>query len=331
MKVLDLFIQNGTKVLIEGNKPQILKDDSYVWMVGKGKISIFLTNLTNENMIGVKNFLFEAEQGDLLFGITPEGSPAKCIMASGLVGSHLLRLEVKQLNGLLLEEETSEEAAALVARWLKALANVCKGDDTVQGEIAATEEKLLHGHVYLNYPTFMKHYHSKVLQVAFELWQKQNLIEKQRLQEKISFDRRLMANSISKLASINQKEKTISLEEVSGDNLLDACRLVGKAMNIDIVPPPANNPSSHSIIQVDDVARASRIRTREVALNGEWYKQDGGPILGYMEEDSRPIALIPASPKKYIIHDFTMGVKKVVDKETAAKNKTFWLYILSSI
>ena len=322
MKVLDLFSQNGTKVIIEGNKPQILNDDSHVWMVGKGKISIFLTSLTSENMIGVKNFLFEAEQGDLLFGITPEGSPAKCIMASGLVGSNLLRLEVNHLNVLLLEEET-EEVSNLVARWFKALANVSKGEDRGQGEIAATEEKIFHEYEYLNDPAFMKLYHSKFLQVTSQLWQKQDLLEKQRLQEKISFDRRLMANSISKLASINQKEKTMSLDEISGDNLLDACRLVGKAMNIHIVPPPANNPSNHSIIQVGDIARASRIRTREVALNGEWYKQDGGPILGYLEDDSRPIALIPASPKKYIIHDFTAGVQKVVDKETAAKIKRF--------
>jgi len=89
------------------------------------------------------------------------------------------------------------------------------------------------------------------------------------------------------------------------------------------VSPPSSSPGSQSNTHLDDIARASRIRTREVVLTGEWYKQDGGPILGYMEEDDRPIAFIPASPSKYLLHDLASGIKKVVDKETAAKIKHF--------
>lgn len=323
MKVPDFFNREGTQVPIDGNKPQILDDASYVWMVGPGKIYVFLTTLTKDNMTGAKHFLFEAKQGDLLFGIKPEGFPdKKGFLASGLVGSTLMRLEVNQLRKLI-EEEASEEVKRLVGHWLKALDKVSKTDDISRVEIAATEEKLWHEDEYLNDPLVMEDYHSQVLQSTTELWEKQNLAEKKRLQEKRRHDRRLMANAISRMASINQKEKTISLEEKSGDFLLDACRLVGQGMKIEIVSPPVNSSGSQSNTQIDDIARASRIRTREVALTGEWYKQDGGPILGYMEEDDRPVALIPASPSKYILHDFASGIKKLVDKETAAKIKHF--------
>jgi ATP-binding cassette subfamily C protein len=132
-----------------------------------------------------------------------------------------------------------------------------------------------------------------------------------------------MTNSISKLAAINKDKKTISLEEGSGDFLLDACRLLGQSMNIEILSPPESVPGNQSNTHLEDIARASRIRAREVTLKGEWYKEDGGPILGYMVEDDRPIALIPASPSKYILHDLTLGTKKIVDKETAAKVKYF--------
>src|SRR5690606_34790453 len=101
MLVLDFFNQEGTKVPISGNKPQLLDDADYVWIVGQGRVSVFLTILKSESEIGVKNFLFDVEQGDLLFGITPAGSPEeKCFLASGLSGSTLIRLEVGQLRQL---------------------------------------------------------------------------------------------------------------------------------------------------------------------------------------------------------------------------------------
>ncbi|MDW7675497.1 MAG: ABC transporter transmembrane domain-containing protein, partial [Bacillota bacterium] len=323
MRVIDLFNQEGTKIFIEGNKPQILDDTSCVWMVVGGKISIFLTTLANDNLAGVKTFLFAAKPGDLLFGIAPEGFPdKKGILASGLVGSCLICLKVQQLSDIL-NEHTSEELLPLVNHWLKALANVNKSDDILVEETAATKEKYLDEYEFLMDPLVRDNFHNQVLLSASELWEKENLAEKKRLQEKASHEKRLMANSISWLASIDKKEKTIWLGEVSGDNLLDACRLVGRCSNIQIVQPTMANPGSKSSTQLDDIARASRIRIRKVVLNGEWYKQDSGPILGYMEEDNRPIALIPAAPDKYILHDIAIGEKLVVDKDIAAKLKHF--------
>ena len=322
MKVLDFFNQEGTQVPIEGNKPQILDDASYVWSVGQGKISVFLTTLTNEKKTGVKNFLFEAKQGDLLFGIAPEGFPDKKVfLASGLIGSCLICLKVEQFRNLL-EEETSEEVTTLVEYWFKALGKFSNSDASARVEIASAQEMLLSDD-YLNDPLVMENYHRLVLQSTTDLWEKQNQAEKVRLQEKLRYDQRLMTNSISRLASINQKNKTLSLEESSGDFLLDACHLVGQSIKAEIVSPPISSPGSQSNTRLEDITRASRLRTREVVLKGEWYQQDGGPILGYMEEDDRPIALIPASPSKYILHDLALGIKKVVDKETAKKVKFF--------
>jgi ATP-binding cassette subfamily C protein len=323
MKVMDFFKQEGTPVPIEGNKPQRLDDASYVWIVGLGKITVFLTTLSNDNRTGVKNFLFEAKQGDLLFGITPEGFPdKKGFLASGLIGSSLIRLKVEQLRNLL-EQETAEEVTTLVERWLKALAKASNSDDSSGVEIATAQEKLLSEYEYLKEPLVMENYHSQVLQATAGLWEKQNQVEKIRLQAKVSNDQRLMGSSISRLASINPQNKKLSWEEASGDSLLDACRLVGQSIKVEIVPPPISSSSSQSNTRLEDITRASRLRTREVALKGEWYQQDGGPILGYMEEDDRPIALIPVSPSKYILHDLTLGIEKVVDKETAKKLKFF--------
>ncbi len=323
MQVLDFFNQAGTQVPIEGNKPQMLEDASYVWIVGQGTISVFLTTLTNDSKAGVKKFLFEVKPGELLFGVTPQGLPNKIgFLASGLIGSRLIRLKVEQLRKVL-EDETSEEVITLVEQWLKALAKVSNIDDCLPMEIASTQEPLFQEHDYLNDPLVREKFHSQVLWSTANLWERQNQVEKIRLQEKERYHHRLMVSSISRLISINQKEKSISLEEASGDFLIDSCRLVGRSMKIEIVSPPTSSPESQAKTPLEDIARASRIRIREVALNGEWYNQDGGPILGFMEEDDRPIALIPTSPSNYILHDLALGIKKTVDKETASKVKHF--------
>lgn len=131
---------------------------------------------------------------------------------------------------------------------------------------------------------------------------------------------------LSGLAALDKKEK--AREMIEDDNpLLSACRLVGKSMNIEIAPPVLNSNESIGIddnvtdFTLEAIARASHIRTREVALRGEWYKEDCGPILGFMEEDDRPVALIPVSPDTYILHDPVLHSSKKVDRELAAQIK----------
>ncbi|WP_114296576.1 NHLP bacteriocin export ABC transporter permease/ATPase subunit [Anaerobacterium chartisolvens] len=323
MSVIKIFNKEGIRFAIDGSKPKLLDDPGYVWIVEQGRISIFLTALTKDNTAGAKNFLFEANEGELLFGIASEGFPdKKGFLASGPAGCSLIRLEVSRLIKLS-EEDKSEQVVKMVEQWLKVLAKVGKREDLSLEESASTEEVISKGYEYLNNPLVREKYHRLVLELASDIWEKQKQMEKIRLQKKERCDRRLIDNSVSKLASINTKEKTIVLEEESGDSLLDACRLVGQSINIKIVPLPKSSTESQSGTQLEDIARASHIRTREVALNGEWYKQDSGPILGYMKKDGRPIALIPASPSRYILHDVALGIKKVVDEDTATEIKNF--------
>jgi ATP-binding cassette subfamily C protein len=41
------------------------------------------------------------------------------------------------------------------------------------------------------------------------------------------------------------------------------------------------------------IARASGARTRRVALRGAWWKSESGPLVGYRQQDQRPLALLP--------------------------------------
>jgi len=89
---------------------------------------------------------------------------------------------------------------------------------------------------------------------------------------------------------------------VPDDALLMACRWVGRALDLTIQPQPgakdwkAQDP-------LGDIARASRIRTRRVALRGEWWRNDNGPMLVYTEETKHPCALLPTSAGGYELLD----------------------------
>lgn len=311
MKIIDIFNQEGLKFSIDGSKPQILDNDKFVWLVDEGKISVFLTELMEKNLTGKKKFLFEATQGDLLFGSNPEGLPNKnTFLTSGLSGSGLIRIDINQLRSLL-DEESSKEIKILVEKWLETTGNFTK------------IEEAINGFDFLMDSSFMKKYHSQILQDIVEIWDKEMIDEKDRLKEKLKYDKRQIANALSKLASINKRERAIDFKEASGDFLLDACRLIGQSMNMEIQQPPESGPGSQSNTYLEEIAKASRIRTREVILKDDWYKKDGGPILGYMEKDNRPVALIPESPSKYIIYDPTLGTNSSVDKEIAGKIKYF--------
>ncbi|AET69242.1 NHLM bacteriocin system ABC transporter, ATP-binding protein [Desulfosporosinus orientis DSM 765] len=333
MAIADFFEREGTKVLLAGSKPQILYDPGFVWLVGPEKVSVFITVLSMDNQPGVKNFLFEAEPGDLLFGLTTEEVPEKmALLASGRLGSSLIRLEAKRFEELQ-AEEISRERARLTVRWLENLRKAGGGKVNGQSREADLTDEALREIAASGDLGQRENDHSLALRAIKESWQEQKQAEVNRLQKKKDNDLRLMDNVLSRLSSLNSKEDERGIDEESGDPLLDSCRLVGQSMQIKIEPPILNShdeddgrESYVSELTLAAIARASRIRIREVALNGEWYKEDSGPILGFMEDDGRPVALIPVSPAAYILHDPVLHNEKKVDRETAAQIRG-WGYV----
>jgi NHLM bacteriocin system ABC transporter ATP-binding protein len=110
--------------------------------------------------------------------------------------------------------------------------------------------------------------------------------------------------------------------------LFTACRLVGDAAGVTMrEPPKTENAPSHPTVgdQVNAIARASRVRTRIVALRGAWWRTDNGPLLARTEEGSRPIALLPRPRGGYILHDTGNRTTARVTEEVAATLHPFAL------
>ena len=90
-----------------------------------------------------------------------------------------------------------------------------------------------------------------------------------------------------------------------GGTLVAACRLVGEAADIAIKTPPSDGSARHGD-PLAAIAKASRVRTRQVVLQDGWTRSDAGPLLGFVADGNRPVALLPARRRTgagYVLHD----------------------------
>lgn len=143
-----------------------------------------------------------------------------------------------------------------------------------------------------------------------------------RLAHRRRHDRALMEDALQRLAGVGGTGAGSSPwgdeEETRGagvdDPLFLACRLVGRAQGISIKPPPSLLAGRRGRDPVGDIALASRVQVRPVRLRGNWWREDNGPLLGFLDEgdELHPVALLPRSPWSYDVVDGRDGARRRV-------------------
>lgn len=109
--------------------------------------------------------------------------------------------------------------------------------------------------------------------------------------------------------------------EVAGeDALLECCGLVGKSGGLTILAPPVarRRRREERPLDIDDIAAASGLRVRRVLLREQWWTEDGGPLVGFLQGSDQPVALLPRSPTAYILHDPVSARQRPVTATVAA-------------
>jgi ATP-binding cassette subfamily C protein len=62
---------------------------------------------------------------------------------------------------------------------------------------------------------------------------------------------------------------------------------------------------------------------RRVALEGEWWRQNGGPLLAFKDAEERPVALLQKGTAAYTLVDPVDGTRQPVTRETASELAAF--------
>ena len=108
---------------------------------------------------------------------------------------------------------------------------------------------------------------------------------------------------------------TVRLGTDQAEPLLAACRLAAEAIHVPFTAAPA--PAQSGFTGVVEIARSARLRVRRTLLRGEWWKDDGGPLVAWHGEAGNPVALIRRGSGRYVMFDPATGLQRPVDRTLA--------------
>ncbi|MFF5340296.1 NHLP bacteriocin export ABC transporter permease/ATPase subunit [Streptomyces althioticus] len=95
-----------------------------------------------------------------------------------------------------------------------------------------------------------------------------------------------------------------------------ACELVAGAAGITLASPARSGTGADRLDPVEQVALASRLRTRVVRLEGRWWRDDVGPLVGHRALSGAPVALLWRRGGYVAVHPST-GRETPVEKANA--------------
>lgn len=197
--------------------------------------------------------------------------------------------------------------------WLQA-------SESIQLESEKTLNLLQTDHKLLNLQPF----HQLFLK-QLRIWDSKTKLEDQkRLFRKVSSNQDVVEDAIAGLARqfVNPEEVHFS-GEILQNPLLTVCKQVGQELKIEIKEPPSQRVGN-LYDPLTEIARASRIQTRRVALKGDWWGKNNGPLVAWIDGESKqPVALIPKNEKGYILFHPNQPLPQQVDEALAATLEPF--------
>jgi ATP-binding cassette subfamily C protein len=142
-----------------------------------------------------------------------------------------------------------------------------------------------------------------------------------RLKTKAEYSEAARVGAYREIAGVLEQPTTARMAipaAAEEDPVLAAARLVGDAIGVEVQPHPDTDPRAGFEPQVMGIAKASRIRLRQVALRDDWWNHDHGPILARLDETEDPVALIPKSSRSYQFFDPKSGASGAVNEQLAS-------------
>ncbi|MFC8672225.1 NHLP bacteriocin export ABC transporter permease/ATPase subunit [Streptomyces griseorubiginosus] len=116
------------------------------------------------------------------------------------------------------------------------------------------------------------------------------------------------------LASIGRSKRRATAADA--DASYAACRLVAEAAGITLAENGHSVTESDRLDPVERIALASRVRIRSVRLDGSWWRDDVGPLVGHRALSGAPVALLWRRGGYVAVHPAT-GRETPIEKDNA--------------
>ncbi len=170
----------------------------------------------------------------------------------------------------------------------------------------------------------LSHFQEQIYSYLVAQRRREEAKEKSRLGMVAEADTNVFEAALYKLAEPFQGEEKSLLESGSGaiDPLLQVCRMVCAAGGIQIPNLPRIQEFIKQRDPVSAFAQAARVRTRQVMLKGRWWEMESGPMVAFVDQDKRAVALLPAR-RGYHLYDPSTRASSVVNEEIAMQLQGF--------
>lgn len=147
--------------------------------------------------------------------------------------------------------------------------------------------------------------------------------ELNRLQLKREIVSKTMSDALGSFVSLFNASETEDVGTDGADYLLNGCRIIGARIGISFRAAPPAAAGARSRDPVKEIAQASAVRTRVVALKGAWWLDDNGPLLVVPEQGRTAFALLPLRRGGYEAVETRTGERSKVTAEFAEGLKQF--------
>jgi NHLM bacteriocin system ABC transporter ATP-binding protein len=123
--------------------------------------------------------------------------------------------------------------------------------------------------------------------------------ELQRLQMKSAQGSQVMADALAGFVTLFSSQS--ASDNRGSDRLLAACKVIGSRLGVKFKAAPAEGIRGKDAVR--EIAQASGVRTRIVALKGDWWRNDNGPLLVFAEQSKQAFALLPLRGGGYQLYE----------------------------
>lgn len=155
-----------------------------------------------------------------------------------------------------------------------------------------------------------------------------------RLRDKEEYSAMAKQQALREVKSVLEKKDPLFLgseddEQVQSalkNELFAAIKLVCDFSAIRIkIHPDLNNPNVPD--PLDLIASASNFRYRRVALRDDWWRRDHGPMLAFLEDGHKPVAILPRKSGKYFMIHPTTREKVRLTEDVAQTLEPFAFFL----
>jgi len=135
---------------------------------------------------------------------------------------------------------------------------------------------------------------------------------RQRLADEM--DKQSMEQALGEVGELLSNNRLAARQQRT--ELLTAMTIIGDYLDVTLREPARRDEEGNPDLDLQAIVDLSDLRMRDVLLNDGWWKSDCGPLLGFLEEERTPVALIRDPSGTYRIVNPKLQIDRVVNEDT---------------